>query len=516
MVGPELPNPYLYEPIPGLLPGIPRGSTQASPLAAVVQPSWETPGTADPGLLDLRAAGLEGTIDLARLASRHHPGSPSTLREVDLSHNRVEVVTGLHALPRLLHLNLSSNALQAPRAIEALARAPRLWSLNLNHNALRAISGLENPNLRLLRLAHNHLHEITGFAPLRRLLGLDLSYNQIGVIENLDRLVHLREVRLDGNPIEKTGFGLTPLPPQLERVSLHATPLGNWMHDFNLGARQQLVFLRKLQRACIEWHARIDVAYYRSNYGFDPVRDRYPATHEWGEGCGWFRYEQDFPMTNDPGLHEAGVTIGARVSVEVPETACMIGEYRWDKSYDIAPFCQQAPPGDGSDGETNARPANITSEFQPHNRIVFKHGARETTINCVHTAVHAAPAGTLAGINDRVLSEILTTTEGRPTDLAPEDHFVALCSYVGGIAELGLAHLMGANSSTEVDATGGAFPTMIFGFNSAMVLQVLKALMILLPPEVFGKFYARLPEDCQYFGPKPPRQVPLSLLLARF
>lgn len=220
-------------------------------------------------------------------------------------------------------------------------------------------------------------------------------------------------------------------------------------------------------------------AYYREVWGFDPVRDR-QRLHDGSDrpgredpraraGDGPYKYEAWFPLAADPSLHARGVQAGARVVV--------------------------------------------TPEPPIQNRIVFRIGPREAVVECVHLAVYAGPPREVATLSIHEIVERAASTEDRPVILPPEEHFVALKSYVGGIAAVGIGRLLGtryhptdppgrpdpgapekSRASPEASRQGtGASPgldpivsgQLPFGFNHLMQAQVLRALLTVVPDAVW-------------------------------
>ncbi len=136
-----------------------------------------------------------------------------------------------------------------------------------------------------------------------------------------------------------------------------------------------------------------------------------------------FVREQFYPLVNDPGLHAAGVKIGARVK--------------------------------------------SSPHHSPQLRIVFRAWNNEASVECVHIAVYAGPLDTLPPVDVMARS-----TERHPIKLPPEEHFFALNSYVAGIADVGLGTMF------KMALEMGNIPV---GFNSMMQQQVLYALNRLAP-----------------------------------
>ncbi|MHA1732965.1 MAG: hypothetical protein ACTSU5_13545 [Promethearchaeota archaeon] len=171
-----------------------------------------------------------------------------------------------------------------------------------------------------------------------------------------------------------------------------------------------------------------DREYYIEYHGFDPWEDRITPVPSHGVN---YRYQVFFPLARDPDLQRAGIEIGARVDVD--------------------------------------------EKMAARNRIVFRKGGRETVVDCIHTAVctlDVSEAFGNAGEAESRILEMARTTENRQVDLPPEEHFVSLKSYVAGIADLGIANIMGATYQSESINP----ETLPFGFNRFMQRQVMGAL----------------------------------------
>ncbi len=179
-----------------------------------------------------------------------------------------------------------------------------------------------------------------------------------------------------------------------------------------------------------------DRDYYRQVWGFDPVADRLTLP-------GKYQYRQEYPLLCDPNLSAAGVMIAAEVT--------------------------------------------FTLRGEVLNHIVFRKGTREAHINCTHTVIYSGTvedALTLAqdGILNRfrTLGEQALFRRAGTARLPPEEHFVALRSYVAAIAEAGVESLLGAGNPPSWDGQdlGVSQP---FGFNAAMRTQVVAALREVAP-----------------------------------
>ncbi len=115
------------------------------------------------------------------------------------------------------------------------------------------------------------------------------------------------------------------------------------------------------------------------------------------------------------------------------------------------------------------------------NRIVFKSGTKEAIVECIHTIVYAGPAdNALTFAMDGCLREkqrAWMQRAGGPVTLPPWEHFAALKSYVGAIADMGIFTMF------RVSGDPAQRPSLLipFGFNPAMQEQVTRALEQVAP-----------------------------------
>ncbi|KAJ1635215.1 hypothetical protein T492DRAFT_836248 [Pavlovales sp. CCMP2436] len=196
----------------------------------------------------------------------------SSLQELSLSQNQLSSLASLCALPQLLALSLSANALASspplpPNAVppSLLARGPaaaaaataaataaaaasggeaslplarlaqvsqRLERLDLSSNQINSLEGVPLralPCLRVLRLGGNEVARLARgcFEAQRHLLELDLSRCRLRAIDPdaLAPLISLIELRLDENALRSLE-GLGPLP-SLELLSIGSNRLAD-------------------------------------------------------------------------------------------------------------------------------------------------------------------------------------------------------------------------------------------------------------------------------------------------
>jgi Leucine-rich repeat (LRR) protein len=87
-------------------------------------------------------------------------------------------------MPNLRYLKLASNRLPAlPIGMDTLTQ---LVSLDLSYNLIQFLDGLEGcKQLRSLKASHNRLRGLPRDVKWKRLVELDLSFNQIMVCSNV-------------------------------------------------------------------------------------------------------------------------------------------------------------------------------------------------------------------------------------------------------------------------------------------------------------------------------------------
>ena len=107
---------------------------------------------------------------------------PSTLIQLDLSHNRIERLPNLEYLEKLDYLNLSWNCIQGLNGCKPLK------------------------SLKELFLSHNKISEINEIELFDKLVIMDLAFNQISSVNavfNVGKVADLKVLVLEGNTITK-------------------------------------------------------------------------------------------------------------------------------------------------------------------------------------------------------------------------------------------------------------------------------------------------------------------------
>lgn len=170
---------------------------------------------------------------------------------VDRSNQQSEGIGVEYSIPsNIALLDLTHNRLKAITNVSGLAQ---LHTLILRQNLLTEVSGLDElPSLRKLDLYDNQIEVIgsSSLSSLRGLLYLDVSFNQLRKLENLENLVQLEELYACSNKITEMS-GLEAL------VNLRTLELGsNRIRE--IGGLDTLVQLRAL------WLGRNKIAQVRN------------------------------------------------------------------------------------------------------------------------------------------------------------------------------------------------------------------------------------------------------------
>ncbi len=195
--------------------------------------------------------------------------------------------------------------------------------------------------------------------------------------------------------------------------------------------------------------------YYRKMWGFDPVTDAKSLSPD------GYAYSHSFPLTADPQLFNANVSLMARVQIRSGST---------------------------------------------HNEIIFERENKQVAIGCLHTIVFSASAQEALAFADDLerdarsgkLDESLVPIPKGLALLSPLEHYVALQSYVAAIAEVGLGNIL----KEAMRLRNNDVFSLPFGFNDAMQVQFSKALAQIAPEalqamiqDVFLEVLEDIPRD---------------------
>uniref|UniRef100_A0AAQ4PZ97 Uncharacterized protein n=1 Tax=Gasterosteus aculeatus aculeatus TaxID=481459 RepID=A0AAQ4PZ97_GASAC len=167
-------------------------------------------------------------------------GNMSSLRVLQLGHNKLTSIHGLTGAVNLGLLDLSHNSITRIAGLESTRRLQRL---SVDHNQLISTKGLRDVYTLLhLSCSHNHLASVEGLENSALLNTLDLRGNSLTEPPNLKNQVLLRELRLDDNSLSSLqGLAacwlplmqhlsvaqnrITQLPPMSDSVSLASLDL---------------------------------------------------------------------------------------------------------------------------------------------------------------------------------------------------------------------------------------------------------------------------------------------------
>ncbi|OAL40467.1 hypothetical protein AYO20_00203 [Fonsecaea nubica] len=128
-------------------------------------------------------------------------GLPPTLRILDMEKNLVNDLTSWSHLRNLQYLDVSGNRLES---LEGFSSLVHLRSLHANNNQISNIDGiLDLDGLLELKLSDNDLTKVDfEGSDLKRLKTLDLSHNQLEMVQNIHYLPALEELDISHNALQ--------------------------------------------------------------------------------------------------------------------------------------------------------------------------------------------------------------------------------------------------------------------------------------------------------------------------
>ncbi|XP_076742236.1 leucine-rich repeat- and IQ domain-containing protein 1 isoform X1 [Maylandia zebra] len=176
----------------------------------------------------------------------------SSLRVLQLAHNKLTSIHGLNGAENLDILDLSHNSITRIAGLESVRRLQRL---SVNHNQLINTKGMRDVYTLLhLDCSHNHLANVEGLENSALLHTLDLRGNGLTEPPSLNNQVLLRELYLDDNSVSSL-HGLAacwlPLMQHLSAAQNGITQLpsmSNFVSLENLDLRYNC--LSDLQNVC--------------------------------------------------------------------------------------------------------------------------------------------------------------------------------------------------------------------------------------------------------------------------
>ena len=154
------------------------------------------------------------------------------LRLLDLSVNEIHSIDQFHffRLKKLVSLDLSYNIINEI-GVHFLESNSRLIRLNLSNNLLEVINektfSIKSSSLTELDLNNNMLISIEKFAfnDLKKLIFLDLSYNQLESIDAVVDLNGLEELKIQSNDINEFNSSIFVTMNKLKRICFYDNPV---------------------------------------------------------------------------------------------------------------------------------------------------------------------------------------------------------------------------------------------------------------------------------------------------
>ncbi|KAI8577182.1 hypothetical protein K450DRAFT_253253 [Umbelopsis ramanniana AG] len=145
---------------------------------------------------------------------------PRSLRQLKAHHNRITDCSGLCDLHDLHYLNISQNMLEN---LQELSTLRNMQELHAENNLISSWSGVKHMKLLVrLNLSHNRLRDLNlSGSSLHSLEMLNLAFNGIERLENLEHLTSLRAINLDHNEIKWMNIYQTLPSLELLRLSFN-------------------------------------------------------------------------------------------------------------------------------------------------------------------------------------------------------------------------------------------------------------------------------------------------------
>ena len=163
------------------------------------------------------------TVDISNNALEHLKGAPSSLRFLNAISNRLSSLTSWNHLTNLQYLNISGNRLDSLVGLTCLIH---LRELVVDDNEIGDFDGVSMlDGLLKISARRNKLQQLCfDNSQLYRLEELDIGGNAIHSIRNLEDLVSLKTLNLDGNPLVES-LQVHQEMPHLSQISARGCSL---------------------------------------------------------------------------------------------------------------------------------------------------------------------------------------------------------------------------------------------------------------------------------------------------
>ncbi|CAL6049320.1 LPXTG_cell wall anchor domain-containing protein [Hexamita inflata] len=139
------------------------------------------------------------------------------LQELQLSHTKLQNISGLKCLTNITVLDLFNNRIQD---ISVLRFLNCITDLTLSYNLIRNLNPLYNKHtLRHLQLSCNRITDITVLSSLCNLEEIELQYNKIVHVLALANLKHLKQLDISDNHISRKNMLPLQLNPKFNQLT---------------------------------------------------------------------------------------------------------------------------------------------------------------------------------------------------------------------------------------------------------------------------------------------------------
>lgn len=127
----------------------------------------------------------------------------TNLKVLNLSYNDIVEVVSLGSLPALQELLLHKNQIDDSAQLSNID-APALQKLNIWYNQLKSLVNIDRfKELTSLEIQHNQIEQIIGVENLGKLEQLRAEFNNLSALPFLDSLQQLKQITVGGNQVDQ-------------------------------------------------------------------------------------------------------------------------------------------------------------------------------------------------------------------------------------------------------------------------------------------------------------------------
>lgn len=161
--------------------------------------------------------------------------APFYLTYVNYSYNKITEMRDLSDFWSIVCLDLSRNGIKKISGLETLKY---MRDLNLAQNNIECIENLNKLNIQSLYLQKNKINkfEMGVLQTLRRLINIDVSYNQLDTLKLFRDISNLQEINMMANQIScLMELNYLRTLPRLSKLDLKGNPVCNKSDFYRVG-----------------------------------------------------------------------------------------------------------------------------------------------------------------------------------------------------------------------------------------------------------------------------------------